>query len=178
MIKYKGALLHYAFVCALLNDLFGIQARGGCMCAGPYTNYLMGISNDLAESIKDNLNGRYDVLRPGFARVNFPYFATDDEVQCVIDAVAWVSVHGWKMLADYMFDVDTGAFCHLSDRKFKSRRWIGDLYFNEKAEVVYSKLAEEAAHQTAVVEAGNGLDSAQLFASADAAVADVVARVQ
>lgn len=28
--------LHYNFVCSLLNDLFGIQVRSGCACAGPY----------------------------------------------------------------------------------------------------------------------------------------------
>ena len=32
----SGRYLHHAFVCTLLNDLFGIQARGGCACAGPY----------------------------------------------------------------------------------------------------------------------------------------------
>jgi selenocysteine lyase/cysteine desulfurase len=35
--------LHYNFVCALLNDLFGVQSRGGCMCAGPYSQLLLGI---------------------------------------------------------------------------------------------------------------------------------------
>ena len=28
--------LHHNFVSVLLNDLYGIQARGGCACAGPY----------------------------------------------------------------------------------------------------------------------------------------------
>lgn len=28
--------IHHNFICALLNDLLGIQARGGCACAGPY----------------------------------------------------------------------------------------------------------------------------------------------
>lgn len=32
----SGLYLHYNYVCALLNDLFGIQTRGGCACAGPY----------------------------------------------------------------------------------------------------------------------------------------------
>ena len=32
----SGLFLHHYFVSALLNDLFGIQARGGCSCAGPY----------------------------------------------------------------------------------------------------------------------------------------------
>lgn len=38
----SGRLLHHNFVCALLNDLFGIQARGGCSCAGPYAQ--VGVS--------------------------------------------------------------------------------------------------------------------------------------
>ena len=28
--------LHHHFICVLLNDLFGIQVRSGCSCAGPY----------------------------------------------------------------------------------------------------------------------------------------------
>ena len=38
VIEYKDSkrLLHHNFVSSLLNDLFGIQARGGCACAGPY----------------------------------------------------------------------------------------------------------------------------------------------
>jgi selenocysteine lyase/cysteine desulfurase len=28
--------LHHHFICVLLNDLFGIQIRSGCSCAGPY----------------------------------------------------------------------------------------------------------------------------------------------
>ena len=32
----SGKLLHHNFVCTLLNDLYGVQSRGGCACAGPY----------------------------------------------------------------------------------------------------------------------------------------------
>ena len=32
-----------AFVAKLMNDLFGIQARGGCACAGPYGHRLFDI---------------------------------------------------------------------------------------------------------------------------------------
>ncbi len=38
--------LHHNFVVALLNDLFGIQARGGCSCAGPYGHRLLGIDDE------------------------------------------------------------------------------------------------------------------------------------
>lgn len=40
---------------ALLNDLFGIQARGGCACAGPYGQSLLGISTDLAKEFEELL---------------------------------------------------------------------------------------------------------------------------
>lgn len=43
----SGRLLHYNFVCKLLNDLFGIQTRGGCVCAGIYGQHLLGISLEL-----------------------------------------------------------------------------------------------------------------------------------
>ena len=36
----SGLFLHHNYVCALLNDMFGIQARGGCACAGPYAQVL------------------------------------------------------------------------------------------------------------------------------------------
>lgn len=32
----SGKFLHHNFVSVLLNDLYGIPARGGCACAGPY----------------------------------------------------------------------------------------------------------------------------------------------
>ena len=38
---HTGLFLHHNFVCAVLNDLFGIQARGGCACAGPYAEVCM-----------------------------------------------------------------------------------------------------------------------------------------
>lgn len=34
--KQSGRFLHHNYVSTLLNDLFGVQARGGCACAGPY----------------------------------------------------------------------------------------------------------------------------------------------
>lgn len=40
--------LHGPFVAKLLNDLFGIQARGGCACAGPYAHSLLHVDEPLS----------------------------------------------------------------------------------------------------------------------------------
>lgn len=41
-----------AFVAKLMNDLFGIQARGGCACAGPYGHHLLGIDETHSLAIR------------------------------------------------------------------------------------------------------------------------------
>ena len=44
-LRHRGRLLHANFVVAVLSDLFGIQARSGCFCAGPYLHRLYGIDD-------------------------------------------------------------------------------------------------------------------------------------
>ena len=39
-----------------------------------------------------------EALRPGVTRLNFPYFMSDETVNYVIQAVAMVAKHGWKLL--------------------------------------------------------------------------------
>jgi selenocysteine lyase/cysteine desulfurase len=44
-LRHPRGLLHSNFAVALLNDLFGIQARSGCFCAGPYLHRLYEIED-------------------------------------------------------------------------------------------------------------------------------------
>lgn len=56
MVRHpRGTFLHHNFVCSVLNDLFGIQARGGCACAGPYAQDLLGIDECLAKEYENVL---------------------------------------------------------------------------------------------------------------------------
>lgn len=48
----RGKPLHGPYVAALLNDLFGIQARGGCACAGPYGHELLHINMSQSLAIR------------------------------------------------------------------------------------------------------------------------------
>lgn len=51
----RGVFLHHSFVCSVLNDVFGIQARGGCACAEPYAHDLLGIDEKLAGAYEEVL---------------------------------------------------------------------------------------------------------------------------
>lgn len=107
-----GKHLHHNFVVALLNDLFGIQARGGCSCAGPYGHRLLGIDSTRSHEFERQISGGCEGIKPGWVRVNFNYFICDDVVNYLIDAVKFVAQHGWKFLVDYRFDHVTGLWHH------------------------------------------------------------------
>ncbi|KAL6725558.1 hypothetical protein Aduo_007601 [Ancylostoma duodenale] len=120
----SGLFFHHNYVSALLNDLFGIQSRAGCMCAGPYAQYLMGIDEELALQYLAALResegldrthlrrvGEYsshEMLRPGFTRVSIPYFWTDEQYQLNCESAEW---H------------------HHKQRTFHARKWLGYVSF-------------------------------------------------
>ena len=76
LVRARGLYLHHNFVVALLSDLFGIQCRGGCLCAGPYSLALLGIGAELSARYLAELELKADneVIRPGQVRIALPYF--------------------------------------------------------------------------------------------------------
>jgi selenocysteine lyase/cysteine desulfurase len=112
VIRHGEMVLHHNFVVALLNDLFGIQARGGCSCAGPYGHRLLGI--DLARSMRfhEAIDAGAEGIKPGWVRVNFNYFISRDTFDFIIAAVEFLAAEGWRFLPHYDFEPDTGIWRH------------------------------------------------------------------
>jgi len=52
VVRHEERYLHHNFVVAVLNDLFGVQARGGCSCAGPYGHRLLGIDLETSHRVR------------------------------------------------------------------------------------------------------------------------------
>jgi hypothetical protein len=107
-----GRYLHHNFVVSLLNDLFGIQARGGCSCAGPYGHRLLGIDLDHSHAFQREIGRGCEGIKPGWVRVNFNYFLSEPVAQYLLDAVDLVARDGWRLLPDYRFDASTGRWHH------------------------------------------------------------------
>jgi hypothetical protein len=96
----------------MLNDLFGIQSRGGCSCAGPYGHRLLGIDIERSHEFEREIASGCEGIKPGWVRVNFNYFVSDAVADYVIEAVRLVADCGWSLLTDYRFDVTTGRWRH------------------------------------------------------------------
>jgi selenocysteine lyase/cysteine desulfurase len=111
-----GKYLHHNFVVALLNDLFGIQARGGCSCAGPYGHRLLGIDIEHSHAFQHEIAAGCEGIKPGWVRVNFAYFIEQAVADYIIDAVRFIARDGDRFLTDYRFDPPTGLWRHRGSR--------------------------------------------------------------
>ncbi|CAL9198926.1 uncharacterized protein LOC135595761 isoform X2 [Musa acuminata AAA Group] len=107
-LKMKGKPLHGRFVTKLLNDLFGVQARGGCACAGPYGHHLLGVDMELSLRIRSAIHEGYSGLKPGWTRISFSYYTSKEEFAFILAAVEFVAMHGHRFLPLYHFDWATG----------------------------------------------------------------------
>ena len=123
--------LHHNFACTLLNDLFGIQARGGCACAGPYAQYLLDFDEVTVNAFTRILEGgNNEVLKPGFNRLNLPWFSSDDEIQFVLEAIQFVAEKGWKFLPQYTFDSATSDWYHRSMQPLQGKKKLMDITYS------------------------------------------------
>jgi len=109
----EGQYLHHNFVVALLNDLFGIQARGGCSCAGPYGHRLLAIGTARSHALRDEIGRGCEGVKPGWTRVNLNYFISAASARFIADAVGLVAAEGYRLLPDYRFDPHTGLWRHV-----------------------------------------------------------------
>ena len=112
VVRHEGRYLHHNFVVALLNDLFGIQSRGGCSCAGPYGHRLLGIDIERSHEFEREIATGCEGIKPGWVRVNFNYFISEAVFQFILDAVHLIALEGWRLLPQYRFDTESALWKH------------------------------------------------------------------
>ena len=150
-----GRYLHHNFVVALLNDLFGIQSRGGCSCAGPYGHRLLGIDLDRSHKFEQEILAGCEGIKPGWVRVSFNYFLSDAVFRYLLDAVHLVANEGWKLLPDYRFEPRTGLWRHRGGLVEPPLR-LGQLHYDERGRLcwpAHHERAPESALQDYLAEA-------------------------
>ena len=111
-LRHPGGTLHASFAVAVLSDLFGIQARSGCFCAGPYIHRMYPIDDAWSERMHAEAVRGHLGAKLAFTRLSFNYYISEAEFRYVLDAVHLLADEGWKLLALYRFDPDTGMWRH------------------------------------------------------------------
>ncbi len=105
--------LHHDLVSALLDQLFGIQNRAGCSCAGPYGHRLLGIDRPRSERYRTQINRGLLGIKPGWVRLCLPYYASEEDVEFILRAVEFVAEHGEDFIASYQLGWQDGIWRHL-----------------------------------------------------------------
>jgi len=133
-IRYGAQYLHHNFVVALLNDLFGIQARGGCSCAGPYGHRLLAIGEARSHALREEVGHGCDGVKPGWTRVNLNYFISSATARFIAAAVELVAASGYRLLPYYRFDAHTGLWRH-ADGPPRPQFTLADVRFRPDGEM-------------------------------------------
>lgn len=108
--------IHYNLIVKLLNDLFGIQVRGGCSCAGTYGHYLLNVSEERSEAITCKIDSGNLEDKPGWVRASFHPTTTDDEILYFASALEYIQKNIDKLLPDYTYSTETNEFVHKNDK--------------------------------------------------------------
>ncbi|BAL89093.1 putative aminotransferase [Actinoplanes missouriensis 431] len=156
--------LHHNFVAALLNDLFGVQARSGCSCAGPYGHRLLGIDESHSREFRGEIVGGWEGIKPGWSRLNFNYFIADATADYLIEAVLLIARYGARLLPQYRFDPRTGRWTHL--RHTRPAVHLADLRLDADGTVTMPPVAPVADPSTAEADLAGYLVEAQSILSA------------
>jgi len=107
-IRHLDRILHPKFVTKLMNDLFGIQSRAGCSCAGPYGHVLLGIDQETSKKFRRQILGGREGFKPGWVRINLHYTMTRDDVDFLLEAIRFLAGSAHHFLRLYGFDAATG----------------------------------------------------------------------
>ncbi len=105
-----GQPVHQQLFTRMLSDIYGIQARGGCACAGPYAHRLLGIDRPTSEALHAALSAGEELKKPGWVRLNFSYLMSEETVQFIIDSVNDLSQRTEEFAPFYAADPVTARF--------------------------------------------------------------------
>ena len=102
--------VHHNLVVRLLNDRYGIQARGGCSCAGTYGHFLLAVSRELSHEITEQIDHGDLSRKPGWVRVSLHPTMTDAELEYLIEALGEIAGRHTEWAVEYRFDRSCGEY--------------------------------------------------------------------
>ncbi len=112
VISFYFENIHYNLGVKLLNDRYGIQARGGCACAGTYGHFLLDVSYEHSRSITTKINTGDLSEKPGWIRLSLHPTMTDQELLFIMEALKDIRQNHEKWVKDYRYNPKTNEFKH------------------------------------------------------------------
>jgi selenocysteine lyase/cysteine desulfurase len=112
IISFYHEKIHFNLIVKLLSDRFGIQVRGGCVCAGTYGHFLLEVSYDRSKEITEKINHGDLSEKPGWVRWSLHPTMTDDEIRYFAQSLKEIinNIENWQK--DYIYLKNKNEFIH------------------------------------------------------------------
>jgi selenocysteine lyase/cysteine desulfurase len=112
ILSFYHEKIHFNLIVKLLSDRFGIQVRGGCVCAGTYGHYLLEVSYARSREITDKISHGDLSEKPGWVRWSLHPTMTNDEVRYVTQSLKEIikNIDTWQK--DYFYVKHKNEFVH------------------------------------------------------------------
>ena len=105
-----GGYVHHQLFTRMLSDVHGVQARGGCACAGSYAHRLLGLDRAASRAMQEAIARGEELEKPGWVRLNLSALMTDDKADSLIAAVDNLAMNAEKYIRYYDADPGTARF--------------------------------------------------------------------
>ena len=106
----RGGFLHHQLFTRMLSDCHGVQARGGCACAGPYAHRLLELDEARSGAVRAAIRNGTETEKPGWVRLNFSALLTDEKADRIIHAVDALASQPYPTADAYACDSATARF--------------------------------------------------------------------
>ncbi|MBO1358670.1 aminotransferase class V-fold PLP-dependent enzyme [Acetobacter sacchari] len=112
--KQGDGFIHQQLFTRMLSDRYGVQARGGCACAGPYAHDLLGIGREHSLELRNSILSGEEIEKPGWTRLNLSVLLDDQKAQFIIGAVDELARDAAEIATLYHCDKSTARFTPLA----------------------------------------------------------------
>ncbi|MFC2126024.1 aminotransferase class V-fold PLP-dependent enzyme [Bacteroidota bacterium] len=119
---------HHNLVAKLLNDLYGIQVRGGCSCAGTYGHFLLNVDHDHSREITEKIETGDLSLKPGWIRLSLHPTMSNEELHTIINALNEIVVNMEELKTDYKYSSSSNEFHHVNNDEDKMNNKLKDWF--------------------------------------------------
>ena len=115
IVSFYVTNLHHNLIVRLLDNKFGIQARGGCSCAGTYGHILLNVDKQQSQQIVNEVNNGNLSRKPGWVRISLHPTNTDAEAHFVVNSLKSIVENANEWQSEYKFDERLGDYLPIDD---------------------------------------------------------------
>ena len=122
---------HYNLIVQLLNDIYGIQVRGGCSCAGTYGHILLNVDQLTSNEITCSIDEGNLSTKPGWIRMSIHPTMTNDEIHFIMNAIEDVAINYKEFQKEYVYNEKSNEFTHEKEKKDVNKKRV-DFWFSKQ----------------------------------------------